>query len=184
MIVDAPLMYRSSSLHASMLNVIDLVLQQHQPSNVQAEEIVVTGEGEAVCIVLIPHHQLGGVALLVWSDVRGVQLCWGRVTSLRRHDEIDLAVRARHPIAPDDVDAVADAISVEMVRPIKAQLRPRRFAGPTVECSLEIDGEAKVIGRFPFSDRIRFAGVLTTTLAGGALPFEVSVPIAELRRSA
>jgi hypothetical protein len=181
MTIDVPAIYRSSPLYAVMLNGIDHALAQHQPSNVRAEEIIVTGEAECVCIVLMPHHQLGGVALIVWSDVSGVQLRWGRVTTLRRHDEIDLATSVGQPIAVDDATQIAGAISVEMVRPIRVQFRPRKLGKPRLECSLEIDGRTAVIGRLTFEGQARFEGELITTLGQGSMPFEVAVPLGELR---
>ena len=184
MIINVPTVYGSSPIHAGMLNAIDDALEPHQPTNVRVEEVIVTGEGEPVCIVLIPHHQLGGVALIVWSDVRGVQLCWGYVTTLRRHDEIDLGSSVGQPLAVEEGDAIADAISVEMGRPINVQLRPRRLGKPRLECSLEIDGRKAVIGRVPFDGLARFERPLTTTLTRGALPFEVAVPLGEWRDSA
>lgn len=184
MTLDVPAIYRSTPLHAGAVNAVDQVLRHQQPLNVHAGEVVVTGEGEPVCILLIPHRQLGGVALIVWSDDRGVELSWGHVTTLRRHDQIDLAVRVRHPIAAGDVEAITGAISAEMARPITVQLRRRRFGKPTMECSIEIDGKAEVIGRFPLRGRARFTEVLTITLVEGSVPFEVPVPLGELRRSA
>ena len=152
--------------------------------NVRIDQVVVSGEGEAVCVVLIPRRQLGGLALIVWSDLRGVQLCWSYVTTLRRHDKIDLAVRVTVLSAEPDVDAIAEALFAEMARPIEVQIRARRLRKPNVECSLEIDGGRRVIGRIPFGGSADVTGVLTTSLAQGSLPFEVPVAIVELRRTA
>lgn len=181
MAIDAPAMYRASPLHAGTLKVIDHAIEQLQPANLRTDEVVVTGEGEGTCIVLMPHHQLGGVALIVWSDSKGVQLRWGQVTTLRYHDEIDLAKAVGERIATGEIDAMAEAISAEMRRLIDVQHRPQRVGKPRLECSVAIDDRRRVIGRLPLASEARFEGVLTTSLAEGSLPVEVAVPAKRLR---
>lgn len=184
MTIEVPPTYRSSPLHAVTVSAVEQALQHRQPLNVRVDEIVVTGEGEPVCILLIPHRQLGGVALIVWSGARGVELGWGQVTTLRRHDDIDLAVRVSGPIAAGNADGIVGGISAEMARPIRVRLRARRVRKPRVECSIEIDGKTAVVGRLSLGSRTPFSESLTTTLVEGSLPFDVPVPLGEWRRSA
>lgn len=177
--------YASSlPVYANAISAVDRVLRELEPQNVDVGEVVVTGERERACIVVIPHHQLGGISLLVWSDVQGIQLSWGHVTTLSRHDDVDLAVRVSRPIASGEIEGIDRALSAEMRRPIAVQFKSRKLGNSMVECSIDIDGQHSVIGRVRLGEGAKFEGPLTTTLADGALPFTVRVPLEELRRSA
>lgn len=182
MTIEAPDIYRSSTVHGSVIRAVDNVLDQGEATNVNVDEIIVTGERGAVCIVIVPHHLLGGVSLVAWSDDRGVQLSWGLITTLRRHDDIDTTVRVSPFIAPGDTEATVNALAAEFERPIRVQMEARRLQKPVLTCSIDNDGEQVIVGRLPYESP-PFAGDLVTSLARGPLPFASPVPSKEWRRS-
>jgi hypothetical protein len=175
--------YASLPVYARAVSAVNTALLDGKPLNVHADEAVVTGEHERACIVVIPHHQLGGVSVLVWSDAAGVQLSWSYITTLMRHDDIDRAVGVGTLLTSNDVDSVASALVVEMSRPITVQVKSTRLMRPTLECSIELDGQRKIIGRVRSGQFPEFEGVLTTSLAADPLPFEIAVPLNEWHQS-
>ena len=175
--------YASLPVYANAIRAVDRILREATPRNVNVDEVIVTGERDRACIVVMPHHQLGGVSLLIWSNLEGVQLSWGHVTTLRTHDDLDLAVRVSRLIAPDDLVGIDSALAAEAIRPISVRRRSPRVVKSRLECSIDIDGNRTVIGRVQ-AGGATFDGVLTTTLSDRTLPFTVRIPVEELRRSA
>lgn len=141
--------YDASDRHASVLAVFRSALARARPAQVRPDEAATTGEGPAVCILVVPHHCLGGVALVAWSDADGVDVLWADVGDLGRHDGIDLgprvaSVRRHEPRWEEQLDQV---VTAELARPLT--LRPR-FVGPELEsvvATIELDGETKTLSR-------------------------------------
>ncbi|HXN57774.1 MAG TPA: hypothetical protein VN912_04210, partial [Candidatus Angelobacter sp.] len=76
------------------------MLDERSPQMIDPTDTFITGEGVEVCILVIPHHWLGGVSLVVRSFQLGVDLLWAAVTDLSYHDQIDLGhVICRWPAA-------------------------------------------------------------------------------------
>jgi hypothetical protein len=70
-----------------------------------------------------------------------------------------------------------------MSRPITVQVKSTRLMRPTLECSIEVDGQFKIIGRLQSGQLPEFEGVLTTSLGADPLPFEMAVPLKEWHHS-
>jgi hypothetical protein len=88
--VGAVALYEDSKMHGDLVRATRGLLVRDVPAQVLADETVVTGEGPTVCILIIPHHWLGGTSLVLWSDAARVRILWALITSLSTHDDIDL----------------------------------------------------------------------------------------------
>ena len=102
---------------------------------VDPRETFITGEGVDVCILVIPHHWLGGVSLVVRSFPPATDLLWAAVTDLSDHDQIDLGhVVARWPVGRgSSLDALKAKLGEELSRRLEwkqtyrgASTRPQR----------------------------------------------------------
>src|SRR5207244_4983895 len=78
------------SRHGEVITAARDVLEARDPGMVEPNETFISGERDEVCILIIPHHWLGGVGLIVLSDPPGLDLRWAAVTDLIDHDQIDL----------------------------------------------------------------------------------------------
>src|SRR5690348_13230537 len=97
-----PSEYANHPQHGPLLRGINKVLEDQAPGHLSPAEVFVTGEKLDMCIVLLPHHCLGGTSLIVTSQASfpananiedSVWLSWAQVTDLETHDEIDLGKR-------------------------------------------------------------------------------------------
>jgi len=62
--------------------MVRLALDKLRPENVDSSAVIVTGEGSEVDIVIVPHRDLGGVSLVLWTDSNGTQLMWAGIVDL------------------------------------------------------------------------------------------------------
>jgi hypothetical protein len=130
-----------------LADLVRAVVDQEQPENIDPAAITLTGEGPEVEIVIVPHRDLDGVSLVVWTDRRGARLLWADVGDLSTHDELDLGVVVESIAYEGDWRArLQDAIAAEFRRPIRLKSRTRWFGGPRVECSIVIGGRDRRIG--------------------------------------
>jgi hypothetical protein len=152
------------------------VVDQLRPENLDRESVTISAEGEHVGIVLLPHRDLGGFALILWIDPKHVQLAWGPVADLERHDDIDLAKRvAQIDRAQDSWQTeTADHLAKEFRRAIRVSARRTRLRRRwLLTCSIEIGGRWRdfPITELPlFSERDESAIGTETTLAGPGRP--------------
>ena len=120
----------SSRLTDRALALVRHVLDASQPQNLDAGSISVTGEGPDVGVILLPHRDLGGYALVLWFEERQLQLAWAGVTDLERHDDLDLGKRVyRANDWTENEEATRAAIESEVRRPIRVTLRKTRILG-------------------------------------------------------
>src|SRR2546425_6138252 len=102
---------------------------------VDPRETFITGEREEVCILVIPHHWLGGVSLVVLARPEFVDLRWAVVSDLSDHDQIDLGyVVDRWPSVNVPFQRLGAVLAEEFSRPIEwsclyrgEAARPRRI---------------------------------------------------------
>jgi hypothetical protein len=158
-------------------------LESNWPASVDPNSVLVTGEGTDVAIVLIPHRQLGGFSLGVWTDFEGIELLWAWVTDLSTHDEIDLGARVARIAWGSDWDITLQRhLSAELERPITVLVRRPRFRRG-LYCAITADGRTSstYIGRPPPG----FSGPEMTSLAATKpVSITLSVPLANWRKSA
>lgn len=127
---------RKSPVHmpeANRLNqVADLVpkvIRRVRPADVDEASITRTGEGPDVSIILVPHRALGGLALGLWANAKGIQLFWANVGDLSYHDDIDLGITVVElPWADDWETQRVTALETELRRPINLRSRKRYYA--------------------------------------------------------
>lgn len=141
--------YDATALNASVLAVFRSALTRPKPAQVHPNEAATTGEGPAVCILVVPHHCLGGVALVAWSDTVRVDVLWADVGDLGRHDGIDLGPRVaslrREELGWEE--RLGQLVTAELARPLT--LRPR-FVGSELEsvvATIELGGDTKTLSR-------------------------------------
>jgi hypothetical protein len=131
---DVPSEYAKHPQHGPLLSGIDKVLAEQAPGQVSPREIFITGEKLDTCIVLVPHHCLGGTSLIVTSRASiparagledSVWISWAQVTDLETHDEIDLGKRIS--TIPwqrgDSLPRIASAVLGELERPISIRIK-------------------------------------------------------------
>jgi hypothetical protein len=129
----------------ALIDSIGGVLDAVSPVMVNPGDTFIAGEGPEVCILVIPHHWLGGVSLIVLARPEFVDLRWSVVTDLSDHDQIDLgkvvdrwAQGGRPPL-----ELIGAALAREFQRPIEwsyvyqgGAARPRR-----VRAYLDLNGK-------------------------------------------
>lgn len=158
----------------SLIDLVGAVLEQARPENVDPKGPVVTGEGPEVDIVIIPHRDLGGVSMVVWTDTRDARLLWAHVGDLSTHDDLDLGVVAeRFPYEAGWHGRLREAIAAELRRPVHLRSRSGWFRGRKVECWINIGGKNQRIGilRPPKDQAGRGSPEMTTSLVGGPRPW-------------
>jgi len=172
-----------------VVEVVEAAIKATRLENVDSEAVTVTGEGVDVAIVLVPHRDLGGVALVVWSDERSIDLLWTQISDLARHDEIDLGVRTATVVRSAGwQDRLARVLAVEFVRPIELQAGRTLLGKTVVKCRLRLEAKDKQIGVVRPDDgrtgKVEGLRWETALSAGDALPFSVPAPVALWRRNA
>jgi len=137
--------YETSAEHGHLIARVRQELESRAPSMVEPAETFVTGEGPDVALLIIPHHWLGGISLVVWSESPQIGLRWIALTDLKDHDQIDRG----HPVAhwqingDSRLDQFAATLQSELSRPLRlnwifqgASANPRR-----VSATLDLDGK-------------------------------------------
>lgn len=167
-------------------DVIKQTVHELRPEKVDLSAVTVTGEGDGVEIVLVPHRDLGGVSLVLWTDDRGTQLSWATVRNLSTHDEIDLGLLVS--LIPHEGNWPAhlrDAIAEEVGRPIRLRLRRGAIRGGRVDCYVTVGGKERRLAVLRTRSIDGPMAELTTSLASGPdLPFSVPPPLENWRRNA
>jgi hypothetical protein len=164
-----------------VVETVRLVLEELRPANVDNPAVTVTGEGHEVEIVIVPHRDLGGVSLVLWTDKNATQLLWAGIGDLSTHDDIDLgAVVTRIPHEGDWPAKLRDAVTAELHRPIRLNSKRGLFGRPRIDCYVTVAGKDKRLAVLrPQSSHRRNdpqrARVAITSLDGGA-PLSFSVP--------
>jgi len=133
-LLDVPNEYANHPQHGPLLNQIDEVLADQAPSQLSPAEVFITGEKIDTCIVLLPHHCLGGTSLIVTSRASipartgvedSVWISSAQVTELETHDEIDLGKRIS--IIPwrrgQTLSRIASTLMGELERPISVRIK-------------------------------------------------------------
>ncbi len=172
-----------------VIETVGRVLEELRPENVDNSAVTVTGEGHEVEMVIVPHRDLGGVSLVLWTDKNGTQLLWAGIGDLSTHDDIDVgAVVTRIPHEGAWVATLRDAIAAELGRPIRLNYRRVLLGGRRIDCSVTAAGKERRLAvlRPQLGQRRndpRPSDVAITSLDGGArLSFSVPPSLEEWRR--
>jgi hypothetical protein len=127
-----------------VVGIVRLAFDRLRPENVDSTAVTITGEGTEVDIVIVPHRDLGGVSLVLWTDSNGTQLIWAGLVDLSTHDDIDLGeVVKRIPHGSDWGVKLSDAIAAEFSRPIRVNYRRGFLGKPRVDCYITVAGHDK-----------------------------------------
>ena len=170
-------------MEPDVAGMVRLALDKLRPENVDSSAVIVTGEGSEVDIVIVPHRDLGGVSLVLWTDSNGTQLMWAGIVDLSTHDDIDLGeVVTRIPHQGDWGLKLSDAIAAEFSRPIRVKYRRGFLGKPRIDCYIRVAGHHKrlrVLRPTPSQWRTNSKPLDTAviSLAGGP-PVWFSVPLA------
>ena|SRR5437870_5458116 len=155
-------------------------------------ETFITGEGIEVCILVIPHHWLGGVSLVVRSYPHGIDLLWAAVTDLSDHDQLDFGhVVARWSAPTSDALRELEArMAEELSRRIDwrqtyrgRSSTPRRLTAVFHDAGRRVNLDVlHSVSLWPWSRR----DVVETTALDAEYPpaFRLPVPINKLLRQA
>jgi hypothetical protein len=164
------------------------VLGELRAENVDLDAVIVTGEGPQVEIILVPHRDLGGVALIVWTNESSTQLSWAQVRDLSTHDDLDLGVAvARFPHEGEWLPRLRDAIEAEIRRPIRLERRRGLLARQHIDCVVTVDRKDRRLAVLHPSTRQRSSGselteIVTSLASGPPLPFSIPAPLENWRR--
>ena len=151
-----------------LASLVEGVLQQERPENVDIAATTVTNEGPAVDIVIVGHRELDGVSLVAIADKEGARVLWAHVGDLSHHDDLDLGVVVeRIPYQGDWREHLREALTAELRRPIRLRRR-RGLFGARIECWIAVADKDRRIGiiRGPKGQLPGAEGELTTSLAG------------------
>jgi hypothetical protein len=171
--------------------VVDAVMEilgELRPENVELDSVIVTGEGERVEIILVPHRDLGGVALIVWRDESSTHLSWAQVHDLSTHDDLDQGVVvALVPHEGDWLPRLRDALAAEIRRPIRLRWRRGLLGRKRIECIVAVDRKDRRVGVLrptalqPVSGS-EMPDLVTSLASGPPLPFSIPLPLENWRR--
>jgi hypothetical protein len=132
------------AMDSAVVEIVRRVLNELGPENVDSSAVTATGEGSEVEIVIVPHRDLGGVSLVLWTDNNGTQLVWAGIGDLSNHDDIDLGeVVKRIPHEGDWGLTLRDAINAEFRRPIRLNYRRGFLARPRIDCYVTVGDKEK-----------------------------------------
>jgi hypothetical protein len=183
----------SSALIIQALALVQRALSGQTAQNVDLDEVTLAGEGVEFVIVLVPHRDLGGYALIVSAFENRLLLSWGAVHDMQYHDDIDLA---RPAFLFDnegwaDSTAVRAALDAEIRRPIDVTLRRTRFIRRwQLYCEVAVAGKptksfVRNVAPPGMQTKDGIVELGTTSLVGPDRPStRWPVPLAEWRRYA
>ena len=125
--------------------IVRLVLDEVRPENVDSSSVTATGEGSnKVEIVIVPHRDLGGVSLVLWTDKNGTQLIWAGIGDLSNHDDIDLGELVKRIAHEGEWGLILrDAIGEEFRRPIRLNYRRGFLGRPRIDCYITVSDQEK-----------------------------------------
>jgi hypothetical protein len=184
--------YAKSPIHAPFLATLRSTLTAESPAGVRPEDCVMTGEGPKICIAIIPHKALDGVAMVANSTPEWVRLSWAQVTDLAYHDQLDMAVFVNRIPRSDPQWAVhlESALRSELRRPLDIQAETVGGEIVALRVSLQVDGKDRRIGRVVarrtglFRRRDRGVAYTMTFAEPNPGPVEVPPPADHLRSQA
>jgi hypothetical protein len=132
----------SNRYSALAVQMVGRALAEAHPQNVDRGSVTVTEEGESVGIVLVPHRDLGGLALVVWVTPKQAQLSWTGVSDLDRHDDLDLGKRIANMecTGQEWQDALRSRIITELQRNIKVTARQSWWGKWALWCTVDANG--------------------------------------------
>jgi hypothetical protein len=171
------------------MDAVGTVLEQLRPQNLDPSAVTLTGEGDSVEIVILPHRDLGGVALVLWTDRNGTELLWAGIGDLSTHDDIDLGVGvARIPHEGTWIAGLADALAGELKRPIRLKQRRGLFGRRRVDCYVTIDSKMNWLAVLrprsaPGVAGRRLPDISTSLASGPELPFSMAPKLESWRRN-
>jgi len=136
------------------LNVLESMLKEVAPAQVDPADSRLTAEGANCLIVLVPHRSLAGLSIVVWFEPRRISISWALVGTLaRRHDDLDLGVWvARFQAGGESTErwyqTAVEGVRAELSRSIEVTVSRRLpVSGERqVEFRLQIDGRRKTLG--------------------------------------
>ena len=135
------------------LNLLESMLMEVAPAQVDPTETRLTAEGIDCLIVLIPHRSLAGLSIVVWFEPRQISISWALVGSLACcHDDLDLGAWVARFQAGGSSErwyqTAVDAVRAELSRSIEVSVSRRLPASGDrlVEFRLQIDGRRKTLG--------------------------------------
>jgi hypothetical protein len=168
-------------MEPDVAGIVRLALDELRPENVDSSAVTITGEGSEVGIVIVPHRDLGGVSLVLWTDTNCTQLIWAGIGDLSTHDDIDLGeVVKQIPHEGNWRLTLSDAIAAEFSRPIRITYRRSFLGKPRIDCYITVaerDKRLRVLRPKPSQRRTTSKPLDTaaTSLAAGP-PTWFSVP--------
>jgi hypothetical protein len=171
-----------------IVDVVKRVLEEQRPENVDTSAVTVTGEGDKVKIVIVPHRDLGGVSLVLWTDENGTQLSWAGVGDLSTHDDIDLGAFVTRILHEGSWTArLRDALADELRRPIRLRYRQGLFGGQRIDCFVAIDHREKRLAVLrpmspPRAVDPSARETVTSLATRPPLPFAIPPPVENWRR--
>jgi len=95
------------------------IFDKECPSQVNPLDTFLTGEGNPVLILIIPHHCLDGVSLVLWHEENHISIRWSHIGNLSTHDAIDFGI-ITHYIGkhPDWLNELSECLRGEFNREI------------------------------------------------------------------
>jgi hypothetical protein len=174
-----------------VLEIVRLVFDELQPANVDYSAVTVTGEGSEVEIVIVPHRDLGGASLVLWTDKNGTQVLWAGIGDLSTHDDIDLGTLVER-IPHGDAWALSlhDALRTEFRRPIRLKYRRGFLGRARIDCYVTVaDKENRLVTLRPDTSQLRTElkpsdEAITNLAAAPCAWFSVAPALEEWRRHA
>jgi hypothetical protein len=170
---------------ALTIRIVGSVLDRVGPQNVDRDSVTVTEEGESVGIVLVPHRDLGGLALVVSLNPRYANLSWAAVFDLYRHDDLDVGkwVLRIQRSDPEWEGKLRSQLMTELARKITVTVRRNWLRRLNLWCTIEVEGRPADICVARLStikglDRAKVVPVGDTSLQGPETPwFSQPVPL-------
>lgn len=174
---------------SDVIDILGRVLEELRPENLDPSAITVTGEGDQVEIVIVPHRDLGGVALVLWTAQKCTHILWTAISDLSTHDDIDLGIGVgRVPHDGAWIADLADALAGELRRPIRLKQHRGVFGQQRVDCYVVLDNDSESWlralrpGPAPgAAERTPWEGI-TSLAFGPQLPFSIPPRLEDWRR--
>ena len=105
----------------ALIAALDGKLGELRPPQLAPGDVVLTGEGRDVFIVILPHKALAGLSIFIWMGSGGIEISWATITSLHSHDDLDLGqTAAKFPLTTQG-SVIMDALQVELWAPIEVE---------------------------------------------------------------
>lgn len=175
---------------SDVMDALTRVLQELGPENLDPSAVTVTGEGAKVEIVIVPHRDLGGVSLVLWTDDRGTEILWAGISDLSTHDDIDLGIGvARVPNDGAWTDMLVEALASELRRPIYLKRHRGVLGSSRVDCYVVLENDNALWLRAlrpawtPGAPETTSWEAVTSLASGPRLPFSIPPQLENWRRN-